>query len=362
MLICNLMEHIETFAPLSLALDWDNVGLMVGDPKREVKKTLIALDITQRAVEYAIETGADLILSHHPLIFQALKKITDPLLLKLIERQIAAVCLHTNLDVAPYGVSHALAEKLDFEILDHLSMESGGKWFHLCVSVSSEHGKAILKAASTAGAGRIGAYDSCSTKMSVQGSFRPLKGSNPYLGKAGELSRTREVLIEFMVDEGALQSVLAAIKQVHPFETPLLYYFPVTNSNPAQGLGLLCKAKAPMTLAQLARHTKQRLGCPDLNIWNAGKSLEMTVDRIAICGGAGNSLIKDAARKAEVLISGDISYHNLLDSPIPIIDAGHFYTEFPVLEYLAGQLSHIDIACEILPIEKHDLPLKQTRI
>ncbi|MDZ4182871.1 MAG: Nif3-like dinuclear metal center hexameric protein [Candidatus Cloacimonadaceae bacterium] len=362
MLIRDLLKHIETFAPLSLALDWDNVGLLVGDPNRAARNALIALDITSATVDYAIKTGADIIISHHPLIFQPLKKLNDPLLLRLIEHKLAAICLHTNLDVAPGGVNHALAQQLDFEIIDQLSSESCGKWYHLAVSVPSEHSDAVLAAAIDAGAGRIGSYDSCSTRSSVEGSFRPLPGSEPFSGKAGKLSHVPEELLELMVDAAVLSSVQIAIRKAHPYETPLLYWFPVSNPNPAYALGLICKAKKPLSLQELARHVKASLSCPDLTLWKADQAPDTMINRIAICGGAGNSLIPEAARKAEVFISGDITYHNLLDSPIPIIDAGHFYTEYPVLKRLAAEFGGIGLDCETLPLDKHDLPRKLARI
>lgn len=362
MLISDLLKHIETFAPLSLALDWDNVGLLVGDPNREARKALIALDVTAATLDYAIRIGADIIISHHPLIFQPLKKLNDPLLLRLIEHKLAVICLHTNLDVAPGGVNHTLAQKLDFEIIDRLSSESGGQWYHLAVSVPPEHSDAVLGAAIEAGAGRIGSYDSCSTRSSVEGSFRPLSGSEPFCGNTGKLSRVPEDLLELMVDAAVLSSVQSAIRKAHPYETPLLYWFPVANPNPAYALGLICRARKPLSLQELARHVKTSLSCPDLTLWNADTAPDTVINRIAICGGAGNSLIREAARKAELFISGDISYHKLLDSPIPIIDAGHFYTEYPVLERLAAEFGGIGLDWETLPLDKHDLPRKLARI
>ncbi|MBW6513490.1 MAG: Nif3-like dinuclear metal center hexameric protein [Candidatus Syntrophosphaera sp.] len=356
MLISELMAYIEEFAPLTLALDWDNVGLLVGDPKRPVNKVLISLDVTPNAVSKALQIGADLILSHHPLIFRPLNRITDPLLLQLIENKISVISLHTNLDVAPGGVNNALAEALGLQIIDHLTAEQGGKWYHLCVTVPADHLNAVSTAAFQAGAGKIGNYSSCSTRHGITGTFKPQPGAKPYLEQPDALGLTKvaEEELEFMVDEASLTKVLDVIKNSHPYETPLVYFFPVATPNPAYGLGLVGKFSPDLSLTEIARLVSERLKCRRPRLWTAGLSPQTKVERIAVCGGAGASILKSAGQKANLVITGDIGYHNLLDSRIPIIDAGHFYTEYPVLEYLRNRLQTKDIACEVLPLEEHE--------
>ena len=205
MKISEIMSMIESFAPLCLALDWDNVGLLIGDQEREVSKVLISLDFTPNSLEHAIDTGAELILSHHPVLFRGTKRITDPLLLKCIEHNIALVALHTNLDTAIYSVNHALANALDFVVIEHLSPESG--------------------------------LSKCSNIDHLDGLY---------------------------------------------------------------GLGLICHAKKQMNLGELALHCKERLGIPALRWWTAGKSEGSSALRIARCGGAGSSVLGEAAQKADM--------------------------------------------------------------
>lgn len=354
MLISELLQQLETYAPFALAMDWDNVGLLIGDPGREAMRALITLDVTPNAVQKAVAMGADLILSHHPLIFRPLSKITDPLLLALLENRIAVICLHTNLDVAPQGVNHALAAALGLEATEILSAEQGGKWYHLSVAAPVSHSEAIAAAAGDAGAGRIGNYARCFSQHEVTGAWTPLPGARPYIGSRESSATQTEIELEFMVDEAVLPAVLQAVKSSHPYETPLLYYFPVSNANPAYGLGLVGRFPESLNLLQIVELVRARLHCPRPRLWTAGRDPQSRAQRIAVCGGAGSSILKQAARSADLVITGDIGYHHLLESAIPIIDAGHFYTEYPALEYMHRLLVECGVSCEVLPMQEHE--------
>lgn len=168
MKVKDIMRKVEGFAPLGLAMSWDNVGLLLGDAQREVNKAVTCLDVDENAVNKAIEIGAELIVSHHPLIFRAINKITDPLLLKLIEHKIAVISLHTNLDVAPKSVNHVLAEALGLTVIEHLSQETGESWHRFSLTVPVDHLEPVREAIFAAGAGLIGLYDSCSQSHQVR--------------------------------------------------------------------------------------------------------------------------------------------------------------------------------------------------
>ena len=255
MQIARLLNEIEAFAPLGLALDWDNVGLLVGNRNRDAKRVLISLDLSPNTLEHAIQTGADLILTHHPVWLRGTKSIIDPMMLRLIEHKIALISLHTNFDVAEHSVNHALAEALGLIPVQHLSSETG-------------------------------------------------------LGSGTEDS---------------------------PY-----------------GLGLICKSAEDFSLGELAKLTKEKLGIPTLRYYLAGKTDADKVPRIALCGGAGASMIKLAETSADVLITGDIGYHYLLESGIPIIDAGHFYTEYPSLQILLAKMLELGLEASVLPIDQHE--------
>lgn len=115
-----IFEYLNELAPVSLKMDFDNVGLLVGDAEKEVHKCLVALDITDEVIAEAKSLGAQLIVSHHPIIFGAVKRVTaDDLvgrkIIALVRNDISAVCMHTNLDIALGGVNDALMAALSAE-------------------------------------------------------------------------------------------------------------------------------------------------------------------------------------------------------------------------------------------------------
>lgn len=354
MLLRELFDVLDKHAPSGLAYSWDNVGLQIGDLSRDVRRVLVCLDITPNAVNKAIQEKADLIVSHHPLIFNALKNITNPLILSIIEHRISVVSMHTNLDVSPSGVNHILCKALGFQPLEYLSSDTGSVWNRLVVSSPPSHTDQVSKAAFSQGAGKIGSYEDCSLKHQVLGTFTPGRKSNPFLGEHNKPEIVDEIELEFMVQDYQIADTIKAIKKAHPYETPYLYYHQVGNSNPAFGLGLICKPQEPMLLSDVVSRVVVSLGNQHPSVWNPTPDQDPIVEKIAICGGSGGSLVSKAERKADLYISGDINYHNLLECRIPIIDAGHFYTEYPVVSYMSNLLHEMGLAAIDLSMHEHE--------
>lgn len=354
MIIEELLQRLNELAPFSQAYEWDNVGLLVGDAKREVRIVLITLDVTFQAIQKALELGANVILSHHPVIFHSLNSITDPLLLSLIENHLNAIAMHTNLDVAPQGANYALAQVLGLENLEPLSSEQGEKWFHLSVTVPPGYTENVADAVFKAGGGKVGNYIYCSTRHPIKGTFKPIGEARPFISSNEEdkITQVAEEELEFMVQESRLFDVISAIKISHPYETPLIYYFAVATPQPLFGLGMRGILSEPLPLSEMLSWIKDKLGCPNPKLWTAGLPLSTPIKKIAVCGGSGSSLIKVAEQSAELYITGDIGYHSLLEAKIPMVDAGHFYTEYPVLEVLKQQLIHWNLESYVLPIEE----------
>jgi dinuclear metal center YbgI/SA1388 family protein len=351
MKIAEILRQMDSIAPLGLALSWDNVGLLIGQTDWEANKALITLDVTPQAVSEAIQTDCRLIVSHHPLIFKPIKSINNPLYIKLIQHGIAVICLHTNLDVAARNVNHLLAEKLGLQLIEPLSTETGSTSHNITVYCPPEATERIRQAAWQAGAGRYGDYSNCASQSEVTGYFSPGSSSQPYCnGTTG----CPELALQFVCDSMYLGAVISAIASAHPYETPLITHHPLQSVNPAYGLGLVGSFGEELSLGDIAEIVKVNLNCPQLKLWLAGHGEEHKVTRIAVCGGSGASVLGIAERKAELFISGDIGYHSFLDSRIPIIDAGHFYTEYPVLCYIEEQLTSLGIACSVLDMSAHE--------
>ena len=113
----DIIDYFDCVAPFYMKFDFDNIGILVGFPENDVSKVLISLDITDEVVEEAVSIGADLIISHHPIIFEPLKRITlndvkGRKIIKMIQNGISAICLHTNMDSAAGGVNDALISAL----------------------------------------------------------------------------------------------------------------------------------------------------------------------------------------------------------------------------------------------------------
>ncbi|MCK4654596.1 MAG: Nif3-like dinuclear metal center hexameric protein [Candidatus Cloacimonetes bacterium] len=351
----DIVAHIHKIANPGLALEWDNVGFQLGDAEQEVKKILLTLDVTENAINKAIKENVDLIISHHPLILKPIKKITNPLYLKLIINNVSVFCIHTNLDVVKKGVNFALAEKLGLRNLEFLSSETGSKLFQVAVYVPESSMENVAKVAFETGAGIIGNYSHCLNDYEVSGQFKPLPGSSPTVGKQGKLERVTEQKIEFFVDSFNLQNVITAIKKAHPYETPVYVVYPQERISENYGLGLIGELTNNSTLKNFAELVKRKLKAPFVKLWLADKELNSPVHKIAICGGSGSSLLPQVYGRADVFVSSGFNYHTLLDSKIPLIDAGHFYTENPVLENLAEMLSGFDVEIIMLSPEEHEI-------
>src|SRR5690606_27426056 len=171
-------------APPASKLDYDNVGLQVGDARREVASVLVALDLTLAVIEEAREVGAGLVVTHHPLLFRPLKRLTtsDPtgaLALRLAEAGIAYYAAHTNLDAAVGGVSFALAERLGLAEVRFLA-PGEGQLVKLVTFAPATHAEGVRQAMAGSGAGRIGDYEACAFTLRGTGHFRPGTSTDPF--------------------------------------------------------------------------------------------------------------------------------------------------------------------------------------
>jgi dinuclear metal center YbgI/SA1388 family protein len=350
--VSDIVNHLHKIAHPDLAFEWDNVGFQLGNGNQEVKKVLLTLDVTENAIEKAIKENADLIISHHPFIFKPIKKITNPLYLKLIKNDIAVFCAHTNLDVIKKGVNSALAAKLDLQNVEFLTSESGASVYHVSVYVPSTQMVEVADTVFAAGAGVIGNYTNCMNDYEVSGQFMPQEGSNPILGSQDKLEKVVERKLEFFVDSFKLSKALDAMKKAHPYETPAYTVNSQDKPNENYGLGMIGDLPQEMVLNDFAKFVKTQLKAPFVKMWSAKKGKNTTIKKVAICGGSGSSLISKVYGKADVFVSGEFGYHTILDSRVPLIEAGHFYTENPVLQNLKEMLQEYDM--EIIELSAHE--------
>lgn len=353
-----IFNLVEEMAPRSLAESWDNTGLQVGHPGSEVDRIMLALDVNMNVAREAREKKAGLIISHHPLFLNPYRSINlgrpeGELVSYLIRNNIAVYSAHTNLDNAAGGVNSVFAEKLGLEDVSVLQRAGQERYIKLAVFVPAGHVEDVRNALSEAGAGWIGNYSHCTFMTRGTGTFKPLDGTNPYIGRAGEIEKVEEYKLETIVPYGKLDIVIRAMLKAHPYEEVAYDLYPLENAGPAYGPGRVGILSEPVSFRQFAEKVKDALSLPAVRL---GGDLESNVYKVAVCGGSGAGLWTDAlSAGADVFVTGDVKYHtaqDMLAAGLKFIDAGHYGTEvfiMPVLRsYLVERCKAAGINVEIL--------------
>ncbi|BBB92808.1 MAG TPA: Nif3-like dinuclear metal center hexameric protein [Methylomusa anaerophila] len=339
-----VIDAMEKLAPAQLAEAWDNVGLIIGKPNQEVSKILVTLDVDEAITDQAITSGIHMIIAHHPFLFKGITKVrTDQpagrILSKILQADIAVFAAHTNLDIADGGVNDVLADKLGLRDTKPLKITTADKLRKLVVFVPKSHVEEVRSAMTMAGAGHIGNYSHCTFQTSGTGTFFPLAGTNPYLGKQGQLEYADEYRLETIIPEKLSHTVISAMIKAHPYEEVAYDEYPLLNAGAIHGLGRIGRIAAPVSLRKFADDVKQALGIPYVVI--AGDA-DKNITQVAVCGGSGAALIPSAAAAgADVLVTGDVKYHEAQEAvanDLAIIDAGHFPTENLVIPGITNYL------------------------
>lgn len=334
---------IEKMAPREWAESWDNVGLLIGSPAQEIEKALLSLDVTSAVVDEAWRINAGLIISHHPFPFRSLKSIRldtpdGELLTKLLQRNISVYAAHTNLDVAPGGVNDILAEQLSLRDVETLRRRREAL-VKVATYVPQQYEEAVWQAMTEAGAGCIGKYSKSGFRVTGVGTFLPGADTSPFIGRQNQFTRVEETRIESVAPASLAQKIIAAIVAVHPYEEVAYDVYPLNNEWTIGGLGRVGNLESPMRLADFAHNVRTALQADGLRVVGDPNSF---VQRVAVCGGAGMEVAKDAVQQgAQVLVTGDIRYHDAQEAQsigLNLVDAGHFATEQPVLVRLQRYL------------------------
>ncbi len=346
MKIKDIAERIEKIVPLKLAQDWDNVGLLIGDPQRNVKNILLTIDITGDVVAEAKEVKTDLIISYHPVIWDGLKKITTDgptaVVYDLIQAGISVFSIHTALDSAIGGVNDGLAEIIGIRdgkpIGDYVD-SPGGDNYKLVVFIPIESAAKVSNAVFAAGAGVIGNYSNCGFGAEGTGSFLPLKGAKPAIGKKGRIETVPEIRFETIVPAEKLDNVISAMKKAHPYETPAFDCFKLYGTQREFGLGRIGKLEKPMWIEQIIKRIKKYTGASAFGIVGDDKRLVKTA---AVCAGSCGKIINSViAAKCDLYLTGELKHHQALaaqEAGLTCICLSHTVSERFILSKLAKQL------------------------
>ena len=337
--IIRLMEKV---APTKYALEWDNVGLLVGRDNKDVKTVMVALDSSMAVIEEAVKNNVDMLITHHPLIFSPIKRVNfnDPIgkkIFLLANNDISYYAAHTNLDVS---VMADMAAKM-FGLTNTNPLEDtyGESIYKISVFVPVSHALKVRDTMTREGAGCIGGYSHCTFMGEGKGSFKALDGAEPYVGMINEMTTVEETKIETVVKEENLDRVIKAMLKVHPYEEVAYDVSKLENKIDERGIGIRGYINNDATLEELANLVKEKLDADTVRICGNPRKKVVTV---AVCPGAGKSVVKHAIKaKVDVLITGDIDHHTALDAweaGLAIIDAGHFITEHFVVDYIRDYL------------------------
>jgi len=330
---------VERAAPPALALPDDNPGLQAGDPDAPVRGVLVALDPTPAAVARAAAARASLLVTHHPLLMDPLRRVdtagaTGAALAAALRAGIAVYSAHTNLDAAPGGLAVTVARTLGLEGISFLHPVPGAARVKVVVFVPPEAAPAVHEALAAAGAGVIGAYDRCAFAAPGEGIFRPLAGARPAVGARGRLERVQEQRLEMVADEAQVPAVVAALRAAHPYEEPAFDLYPLRPPPGAGGFGCIGRV-APTPLRTFALRAAAALGAEA----RVSGRVPARVATVAVCPGSGGRLVPPAARAgADVLVTGEVRYHNMREAEhhgIGVVELGHDRTEMPAVGILA---------------------------
>ena len=331
MLLKNLTSFLDSAIPLSFQEGYDNAGLQVGSPDREISSALITLDVTEEVLNEAGYSGCDVIISHHPLIFTGIKQltgktITEKILLKAIKQDVAIYSAHTNLDVLENGVSRKMADKMGLKNIRVLAPLKN-RLLKLVTFVPEEHLEKVREAVFSEGAGVIGAYDKCSFSASGTGSFRAGENTEPYTGEKGKLHFEKEVRFETILFSHMKTRVIKALVEAHPYEEVAYDLYTLDNENISSGMGCTGEFSEPVSEKEFLKMLGTVFSAKGIRYSNpTGKEIK----KVALCGGAGGSLIHDAiASGAGAFVSADIRYHSFFEAgnKILLADIGHFESE-----------------------------------
>ena len=362
-----VIQFVERLAPKSLAMEGDKIGLHIGTLQKKVKKVMVALDVLESVVDEAIAEGVDLIVAHHAVIYRPLKHLRTDLAAgrvyeKLIKHDIAVYTAHTNLDVAVGGINDWLAEAIGLQNVEVLDVIHRDAWKKLVVYVPLSHREAVFQSVCQAGAGSVGNYDCCSFQVEGTGTFLPSEGTNPFIGKQGQLEKVEEVRMELVVPASRQSAVIKAMLSAHPYEEVAYDIIPLDLPGTGYGIGRIGELPKEMTLRELAELVKAEFQLSGLRVVG---DLQQPVKKVAVVGGDGSSFVSKAVfRGADVYLTGDIGYHTAHDAQadgLSIIDAGHNIEKImkqKLADYLLAQLKEQGYETEVIASGVHTDPFQ----
>jgi len=361
--LAEVAAAMDELFPARWAEDGDPVGLVVGDPTAEVRRVLFAVDPVQVVLDEAAATRADLLVTHHPLLFRAVHSVATSqpkgrAVHDLVRNGIGLFVAHTNADSAPGGVSESLALALGLMDLRPLQPHPAEPLDKVVTFVPRDDADGVVDALAGAGAGAIGDYDRCAFVTPGQGTFRPGGGARPVIGTVGKVELVDERRVEMVLPRNRREAVIAALLAAHPYEEPAFDVFQEAPWDSAQGTGRIGRLVEPMTLGAFADRVAAALP-PTAAGARVSGDLGSTVATVAVVGGAGDAML-DTVREAgvDVYVTSDLRHHPASElreygGAPALVDVPHWAAEWPWLPRAAKALTHrlmeqaMDVVCDV---------------
>jgi dinuclear metal center YbgI/SA1388 family protein len=341
--VAEFAAYLERFAPCGTAADWDNVGLLLGDPAASANRVMTCLTLTPDVAAEAVREGANLIVSHHPVLFRGVKKLTaitpdGQAVLPLLRAGIAVYSPHTAFDNCVGGINDGLCARLGLQKVVPLRPRAKNQ-YKLVVFVPDTDLQKVSDAVFAAGAGVIGQYNECSFRLAGTGTFYGTDSTNPVVGQKGRREEVSEWRLEVVVPENQVASVVSAMRKAHSYEEPAFDVYPLKPGTDG-GEGRFGELPQPVSLGELAKRAKQTLNAAAVQM--VGDQSRMVRTVALACGAAGEYLSDAIKRKADVFLTGEVRFHDALTARganVALILPGHYATERPAVEDLAVKLA-----------------------
>jgi len=359
----DMTEFLRRFAPPGIAADWDNVGLLLGDSSATVRRVMTCLTVVPDVVAEAVEEKAELIVSHHPVLFRGAKRLSGDtpegrLLMPLLRAGIAVYSPHTAFDNTAGGINDLLAGKLGLGDVRALRPKPGAAAVKLVVFVPEKDLAAVSDAVFAAGAGQIGEYRECGFRIQGTGTFFGGEATNPTVGQKGRREEVAELRLEVVCPENRIDAVVAAMRKAHSYEEPAFDVYPL-RAAPGPGEGRIGELTKATTLQEFARRVKKLL--PTRVVQVVGEA-DQPMRRVAIVCGAGGEMLNDAIRaKADVFLTGEARFHDAWTARaagVALVLPGHHATERPGVEDLARRLGEAFTGVTAWPSRREDDPIR----
>jgi dinuclear metal center YbgI/SA1388 family protein len=366
MKIKDIIGEIEKIAPPKFAQSWDNTGLLVGDGNSAVKKILLTIDVTQEVVKEAKQAGYNFIISYHPVIWDGLKSVAgDSVVYELVRSGISVYSIHTALDAVSGGINDALAEIVGIKNPQPIGdfVEGGQNNYKLVVFVPADSLEKVADAVFKAGAGWIGNYSHCSFRTAGEGTFLPLEGAKPAIGRKGKLEKVDEIRFESIVPAEKAADVVKAMRSAHPYEMPAFDVIKLYDFEDKIGLGRIGFLGKPSQLSAILKKIKSATGAKAAGIVGNRKRL---LKKAAVCAGSCGKLILNViSEKCDLYVTGEIKHHQALaaqEAGVTVVCLSHTVSERFILKKVAKELQKSLKDVKIIVSKKDKDPFEWTKV